>query len=251
MSDSSVQDEKYDLTEKQAPRAYPRHAALLSANSPTDAVKVETEFDDPNLGEDAEYLEDDSPYPEVRAAVANTDDPDMPCATFRAWFVGMIWAILIAGLDQFFFFRFPSVTITSIVAQLISFPIMRVWARFVPRVKIFGIALNPGPFTIKEHVIITVMANVGSGSAYAVSHPLVYFFGDALLTAVLRRISSQYSGCSTTRTQPSATRGSSSCRRNWSVLPTLQRPRSKLISIRRLAFPSAASRAASSSSRRR
>ena len=61
--------------------------------------------------------EDDSPYPEVRAAVANTDDPDMPCATFRAWFVGMIWAILIAGLDQFFFFRFPSVTITSVRAS--------------------------------------------------------------------------------------------------------------------------------------
>ncbi|EKM56748.1 uncharacterized protein PHACADRAFT_254040 [Phanerochaete carnosa HHB-10118-sp] len=126
-----------------------------------------SDFDDPNLGDDVEYLEDDSPYPEVRSAVANTDDIDMPCATFRAWFVGMIWAILIPGLDQFFFFRYPSVTITGIVAQLISFPLMRAWARYVPRVKIFGVSLNPGPFTIKEHVIITVMANVGSGSAYA------------------------------------------------------------------------------------
>ena len=58
--------------------------------------------------------EDDSPYPEVRAAVANTDDPDMPCATFRAWLVGLIWAIIIPGLDQFFFFRYPSVTITGV-----------------------------------------------------------------------------------------------------------------------------------------
>ncbi|PSS37359.1 hypothetical protein PHLCEN_2v836 [Hermanssonia centrifuga] len=123
--------------------------------------------DDPNLEQDAEGLEDDSPYPEVRAAVANTDDPDMPCATFRAWFVGLVWAVIIPGLDQFFFFRYPSVTITGIVAQLISFPIMRVWARFVPAVKIFGVSLNPGPFSIKEHVIITIMANVGSGSAYA------------------------------------------------------------------------------------
>lgn len=55
------------------------------------------------------------------------------------------------------------------MAQLVSFPIMRLWARVVPRVKIFGIQLNPGPFNIKEHVIITIMANVGSGSAYAVS----------------------------------------------------------------------------------
>ncbi len=62
--------------------------------------------------------EDDSPYPEVRAAVANTDDPDMPCATFRAWLVGLIWAILIPGLDQFFFFRYPSVTITGVSKHL-------------------------------------------------------------------------------------------------------------------------------------
>lgn len=38
----------------------------------------------------------------------------MPCATFRAWFVGLIWAILIPGLNQFFFFRYPSVTITGV-----------------------------------------------------------------------------------------------------------------------------------------
>ena len=62
----------------------------------------------------ASVTDDDSPYPEVRAAVANTDDPDMPCATFRAWLVGLIWAIIIPGLDQFFFFRYPSVTITGV-----------------------------------------------------------------------------------------------------------------------------------------
>ena len=38
----------------------------------------------------------------------------------------------------------------------------------MPRVKIFGVSLNPGPFTVKEHVLITIMANVGYQSAYAV-----------------------------------------------------------------------------------
>jgi hypothetical protein len=37
----------------------------------------------------------------------------------------------------------------------------------VPNIKIFGIALNPGHFSIKEHVLATIMASVGSGSAYA------------------------------------------------------------------------------------
>jgi OPT oligopeptide transporter protein len=36
----------------------------------------------------------------------------MPSSTLRAWVVGLIWAILIAGVDQLFFFRYPSVGIT-------------------------------------------------------------------------------------------------------------------------------------------
>lgn len=35
-------------------------------------------FDDPNLEDDAGQIEDDSPYPEVRCAVSNVDDPEMP-----------------------------------------------------------------------------------------------------------------------------------------------------------------------------
>jgi len=132
----------------------------------SEAIPV-AEFDDPNADGNADALEDDSPYPEVRSAVANTDDTSIPVNTVRAWTIGLIWAILIPGLNQFFFFRFPSVTVSGVVAQLLAFPIGRLWARVVPNVKIFGISLNPGPFNVKEHVLITVMATVGYQSAYA------------------------------------------------------------------------------------
>jgi len=92
----------------------------------------------------------------VRSAVANTDDPDMPAATLRTWVIGLAWAILIPGLNQFFFFRYPSVTINGIVAQLLSFPVGRAAAAWLPDWKIFGVSINPGPFTVKEHVLITV-----------------------------------------------------------------------------------------------
>ena len=109
----------------------------------------------------------------------------MPCSTLRAWVIGFFWAILVPGLNQFFYFRIPSVQITSVsdtatlifcaclpslqvVVQLLSFPIVRLWARIMPNVKIFGLSLNPGPFTIKEHVLITIMGSVGAASAYAV-----------------------------------------------------------------------------------
>ncbi|KIY43237.1 OPT oligopeptide transporter [Fistulina hepatica ATCC 64428] len=122
-----------------------------------DARPAYPAFDDPNLDSHAALeglLEDDSPYPEVRSAVANVDDPETPCK-------------LIPGVNQFFYFRYPSVTITGIVAQLLAFPLGRAWARTVPNWSVFGIPLNPGPFTIKEHVLLTIMATVGATSAYA------------------------------------------------------------------------------------
>ncbi|KIK91864.1 hypothetical protein PAXRUDRAFT_13554 [Paxillus rubicundulus Ve08.2h10] len=135
-----------------------------------DVLEAIADFDDPNIDRDGAItgvLEDDSPYPEVRSAVANTDDPDIPVSSLRAWVMGIAWAIIIAGLNQFFYFRYPSVTISAIVAQLLSFPVGRLWAKLLPNWRIFGVSLNPGPFTIKEHVLVTIMASVGGYSAYA------------------------------------------------------------------------------------
>jgi hypothetical protein len=90
-------------------------------------------------------VEDDSPYPEVRSAVANTDDPSIPASSLRAWVLGMCelptkntgtnvldlglaLAILLAGLNQFFFFRYPSVSVSGYVAVLLSLPMGRAWA---------------------------------------------------------------------------------------------------------------------------
>ncbi|KAJ7633597.1 OPT oligopeptide transporter [Mycena polygramma] len=134
----------------------------------TQTALTGAQFDDPNL--DKEHfvgLDDESPYPEVRSAVSNTDDPDMPVTTVRTWVLGLGWAIIISGLNQFFFFRYPGITIMSIVAQLLSFPCGRLAAAVVPNWRILGVSLNPGPFTVKEHVLITIMASVGGTSAYA------------------------------------------------------------------------------------
>jgi hypothetical protein len=55
------------------------------------------------------------------------------------------------------------------VPLLLTYPIGTAWARYLPKVSLFGMSLNPGPFTIKEHVIIVIMATVSNGPAYAVS----------------------------------------------------------------------------------
>lgn len=50
---------------------------------------------------------ENSPVEEVRAAVPNTDDPDMPCSTFRAWFLGVVFVLLGSGVNIFFSLRYP------------------------------------------------------------------------------------------------------------------------------------------------
>jgi hypothetical protein len=65
--------------------------------------------------------------------------------------------------------RAPTISISILIAQLVAYPIGNFWGRYMPsRVfRTFGIEwdLNPGPFTIKEHTLITVMANVSFGVA--------------------------------------------------------------------------------------
>ncbi|KAJ3820814.1 small oligopeptide transporter [Lentinula raphanica] len=122
---------------------------------------------DPNIDFDTGILEEDSPYAEVRSAVANFDDPDMPVSTIRAWVLGIIWTVLLAGINQVIVYRFPSILITSFVALLVIFPCGQAWARLCPAVSVFKRPLNPGPFSIKEHVLSAVMASVAAQSAYS------------------------------------------------------------------------------------
>lgn len=65
----------------------------------------------------------------------------------------------------------PSTFITGLVVQLIVLPMGRALEIILPKRKFntFGFvwSLNPGPFNIKEHVCITVMANIAYPGGYA------------------------------------------------------------------------------------
>ncbi|KAG0203913.1 hypothetical protein BGX28_003965 [Mortierella sp. GBA30] len=115
---------------------------------------------------------EDSPIPEVRASVPPTDDPTLPTRTFRAWFLGIFFTIVLAFVNQFFWFRDNPLTIRVLVAQLLAYPLGRILARILPtrNFSIFGYSftLNPGPFNIKEHVLITIMANTGATTFAAI-----------------------------------------------------------------------------------
>ncbi|KAH9938951.1 OPT-domain-containing protein [Epithele typhae] len=123
----------------------------------------------------------DSPYAEVRAVVSAEDDPEMPSFTIRAFIIGMVYVCIGAFINQFFGIRQPSITVDSNVAQLLAYPAGKFLERVLPDwgfvVPFFGerLSLNPGPFNMKEHMVITIMANVGFNTPYTTSIVWVQF----------------------------------------------------------------------------
>jgi len=111
-----------------------------------------------------------SPYTEVRAVVDNHDDPSEPCLTLRAWIIGLIYVAAGSFINQFFDIRQPGISISSNVAQILAYPAGVFCAKVLPThvFNTFGYrwSLNPGPFNKKEHMVVTIMANVGFNTPY-------------------------------------------------------------------------------------
>lgn len=145
--------------------------------------------------------EEDSPYPEVRAAVRNYDE-DLPCNTVRAWTIGLTLVFVGASMNTLFSLRAPSIGLGALIAQIIAWPIGHAWAKVMPthQFNTFGLrwSLNPGPFNIKEHSIIVVMAGVAFSVAYATDillAQLVFYKQDfGLLFQILLVVSTQSLG---------------------------------------------------------
>ncbi|KAI9572532.1 OPT oligopeptide transporter protein-domain-containing protein [Boletus coccyginus] len=97
------------------------HVRALSFVSESSGSVYSSDFDDPNLDPNRTCeFDDDSPYPEVRAAVANTDDPSIPVMTLRTWVLGLAWSVIIPGVNQFLFFRYPSVPVVGIIMATVG-----------------------------------------------------------------------------------------------------------------------------------
>ncbi|CAM6099874.1 unnamed protein product [Calypogeia fissa] len=118
--------------------------------------------------------EDLSPIEEVNLTVENTDDPTLPVWTFRMWFMGLLSCVILALLNQFFSYRTEPLGISALTAQIVALPLGRLMERALPKRVFFkgtrfAWSLNPGPFNMKEHCLITIFANAGAGGPYAIN----------------------------------------------------------------------------------
>ncbi|KAF6153675.1 hypothetical protein GIB67_000908 [Kingdonia uniflora] len=117
--------------------------------------------------------EENSPIKQVALTVPITDDPTLPVLTFRMWVLGTLSCILLSFLNQFFWYRKEPLTITAISAQIAVVPLGHLMANYITDRVFFKntrleFTMNPGPFNVKEHVLITIFANSGAGTVYAI-----------------------------------------------------------------------------------
>ncbi|KAL1358124.1 oligopeptide transporter 7 [Arachis hypogaea] len=123
--------------------------------------------------EEEETFHENSAIEQVALTVPTSDDPSLPVLTFRMWVLGSLSCVLLSFLNQFFWYRTEPLSITAISAQIAVVPLGQLMAsKITKRVffkgKRWEFTLNPGPFNVKEHVLITIFANSGAGTVYAI-----------------------------------------------------------------------------------
>uniref|UniRef100_A0A2N9HRQ8 Oligopeptide transporter 1-like n=1 Tax=Fagus sylvatica TaxID=28930 RepID=A0A2N9HRQ8_FAGSY len=115
----------------------------------------------------------DHPIEQVRLTVLTTDDPTLPALTFRTWVLGLLSCVVLSFVNQFFGYRQNQLYVSSASAQIVTLPLGKLMALYLPPKPIrvpftnWSFSLNPGPFNLKEHVLITIFASAGSGGVYA------------------------------------------------------------------------------------
>ncbi|CAG8704121.1 2547_t:CDS:10, partial [Acaulospora morrowiae] len=114
--------------------------------------------------------DENSPIPIVSAAVSVKDDPSLPCITFRFWVLSTLFTSLGAAVSEFYYFRSNGGGYSIFFVLLVSY-VLGIWmAQVLPKDEIrfykWKFSMNPGPFNVKEHVLISVAAGAGGFSAY-------------------------------------------------------------------------------------
>lgn len=120
---------RFGVTETSLP-SEPIIDAKSSASSlhSDDDANVEHDFDGDFAADiNDEDPPDNSPYPQVRASVAPTDNTTLSINTPRMWTLSTLFAILGSSTNLFFSLRYPSVAITPVIALLLVHPLGLLW----------------------------------------------------------------------------------------------------------------------------
>lgn len=179
-------------------------------DSQTSSSSIRLDEDEGSEGEDLHDAKgnptDNSPYAQVRASVAATDNTSLSIDTPRMWFLSIVFAIAGSSTNLFFSLRYPSVSLTPIIALLLVHPLGLLWDQLLKRhddpaetfldgclhkstysshtsqykvswKRRLRLWLAQGRWNEKEHCCVYVSSNVSFGFAFATDVSLTGRFG--------------------------------------------------------------------------
>lgn len=121
-------------------------------------------------GEDAPEIDDainELPWA-VRRVVSLHDDTTLPTITFRYFLLVFLFVSPGAFLEQINQYRTTSAPYSIFFVQIAASYVGDWCARFMPAVEVkipftkWSFNTNPGPFSVKEHVLVVIAANAGA-----------------------------------------------------------------------------------------
>ncbi|KAB2569190.1 Oligopeptide transporter 7 [Lasiodiplodia theobromae] len=142
--------------------------AVSDLEKPPFVFTTQTGENEEAIDENDPRLKDIPPY--VRRIVSLRDDPTLPTLTFRYFVLTIIFVVPGAFLSMMSHFRTTYAPYSVFFVQIASSyagawmaKVLPAWQVRVPFTN-WGFNLNPGPFSVKEHVLITISA--ASGATY-------------------------------------------------------------------------------------
>ncbi|KAB8299050.1 hypothetical protein EYC80_001177 [Monilinia laxa] len=171
----------------------------ISTDEDTEEALLDGDEDEQDDGEysiDDEDPPDNSPYAQVRASVSAIDNTTLSINTPRMWALSMLFAILGSSTNLFFSLRYPSVSITPVIALLLVHPLGLMWDGVLKRrddpdeefidghrcssregnersgkpatgLRRLRLWLAQGKWNEKEHSCVYISSNVSFGFAFA------------------------------------------------------------------------------------
>jgi OPT oligopeptide transporter protein len=121
-------------------------------------------------GEDAPEIDDavnELPWA-VRRVVSLHDDTTLPTITFRYFLLVFLFVSPGAFLEQINQYRTTSAPYSIFFVQIAASYVGDWFARFIPSLEVkipftkWSFNTNPGPFSVKEHVLVVIAANAGA-----------------------------------------------------------------------------------------
>lgn len=102
----------------------------------------------------------------ISALLSQTDDPSTPALTIRSVSLGVLWGFFMAALNIVGTFRDIPLVIPTSLASILTYPMGIFLARILPSHSL----INPGPFSIKEHVLVYIIASSAGARPYGINN---------------------------------------------------------------------------------